>query len=199
MKLKTKIISWLACMTFLCAITLVYIHYDYGYARYGYCEEDNVMVSVFAGYIIVTLIVAYFIGVRGKTNTDNTMSLQSDAQPESTKENSISADNVVEFFPSLIERNNDYDAQYKGTGVLGLTKYIKFCQIIGVSILVSGIVFLSASISADKIYTIIGLWLVIGGINCLIIIPFIKAIVTITKAAKIYIDKNTNKQKENEE
>lgn len=110
---------------------------------------------------------------------------------------------IVNYFEHLfkamrIKGAPENNRNWLGTGIVGMTTYVKFCLIIGWACCALGAVLLLVSamkLSVDDLEQNIwcvysGLFFIIGGINCIILTPFIKALITITKAATKYLHNN---------
>jgi hypothetical protein len=103
------------------------------------------------------------------------------------------------FKPMRIKGTPENNRNWLGTGIIGMTTYVKICLIIGWVCCVFGVMLLLLAgakelsvndLEQNEWYIYSGLFFTIGGINCIILTPFIKALITITKAATKYLHNN---------
>ncbi len=84
------------------------------------------------------------------------------------------------------------NSQFDGTGIIGLTRYHSFCAIAAWLCLVVALYCLAISAVGGINFALISIYFIVGCVCCIVSMPFIKAIITIVKAAKLYIDNNQN-------
>lgn len=197
MKLRTKSI-FIACAIIIYIIALTVFHSDYEYARYEMIDESIIIIVATILYLLILCILFGITNhiIKVKNAKEAIESPEKDAIfSEPIKEETyISVDNQSNESLSTI---NNEDSQYIGTGVIGLEKYTDFCQIVGLLTIVSGImcvVYAAACTGYGAIFIMLAIYLVTGGIGCFILSALLKALITITKAAKLYIDLNKKEE-----
>lgn len=167
------------CAVILYVIALIAFHLDYEYINYM-CEEYEIIIPVTLIYFIVIALVMFFM-YNKKASTK-------EEQPK------VSIDNFVRSINKIDATSRDVKSnKLEGTGIVGLTRYATFCQIIGILGLFIGVLLVLISIKEGQAILLYGICFIIGGTCCLLSILFVNALVTITKAAKTYIDNNQNK------
>ena len=132
--------------------------------------------------------------------TENTIEIENAVSLEPVKEKVQTQTDVKSESEPLI--SNDEDSHYIGTGIIGLKNYTDFCQIIGILAVLSGVLYIIYAIACSdysSIFIILAIYLITGGIGCFILSALLKAITTITKAAKLYIDINEKEEEKEEE
>lgn len=190
-KLKIKIAILLACAVVVYIIALVVFHYDYSFVAYGYLEEDVIIFRASVIYLVAVMIVACAIMIYAKPNMltkeDTTAYEKSKQKVETGTTPLVTESNAAkECKGSCIE--NVKHSQYSGTGVFFLMKYVTLYLVVGAISTLTGIFGLVAFDREDD--KILGIVLIIYGVCCLLSVPFIQALITITKAAKKYLDNN---------
>lgn len=182
----------LICAVTLYAIAVFLFHIDYTYGKYM-LEEWEIIVPITFIYIIAIALLMFFIhskrGIQKElTNVSVDNFVKSIEKTETNLDKSIER-TKTKIATGGIEENN----KFIGTGIIGLTRYTTFCKIIGCLALFLGVLFLLNIKSEEEFILLYGLYLIVCGAGCLLSILFINALITITKAAKIYIDKNQKK------
>lgn len=196
---KLSLKSFIACAIVLYIIALIVFHLDYDYLKYGLYEESDIIT---VSTIIYLFTICFIIGViecfKKTKNTEEAIEYtQKNVTPlEQTKEETQTPTNVKLEENSSI--SNEENSRYVGTGIIGLKNYTDFCQIIGFLAILSGIICIVCAIGFSdysSIFIILSIYLITGGIGCFILSALLKAIITITKAAKLYIDLNKKKNR----
>lgn len=192
-KLGKTILTICICAVAIYVFTLVYIHADYRYDKYG-MEEIDVIGKATAIYcIVVFFVVLYVLISKSKSKIKE--------KPDDVAADNLPLEKVEE--PKAVEvpveettRNKDLDKnnQCIGTGVIGLERWYSCYLIVGMSLICLGTFLLIVALGVGVYLAMIGISLIIGGITCLITTPFIKALITIVKAAKLYIDNNQKEE-----
>ena len=179
-KLSLKFIIIGAVVLYI--IAAIIFHVNYEYAKYM-LEEWDILIPATLIYLIIVAFSVFFIygKRRGFKKELSEVSVDNLVKAIDDTETKISIGSV--------EENKDF----VGTGIIGLTRYATFCKIIGSLGLFLGVVFLLRGIGEGEATFIHGLYFIVSGAACLLSILFINGLVTIIKAAKIYIDKNKNK------
>lgn len=202
-KLTTKRIAIFAAIVYFIALVVFHLDYSYddgyvnGSMKYNLYEESDIII---VGTLLYLLAIGIIIGIvkyiknvkKPKETTKNTLDVAPSA--ESVKEEQIQA------MPKLEERStvNDEDSQYIGTGVIGLKNYTDFCQIVAILAIFSGVlcaIYAIANSDYRTFFIMLSIYLILGSIGCFILSALLKALTTITKAAKLYLDIN-KKEKE---
>lgn len=203
MKNKTKFIL-IACAIIVYIVALTVFHFDYayddgyvsGYVKYGmYGESSIIIVSTIVYLLIIGVIVGIMNHIKNAKNVKITAENASDValliEPIEEAQTSISPQ------PNKSSVVDDADTQYIGTGIIGLKNYTDFCQIAAILAIFSGIlciVYAIANSDFRSIFIMLAMYLIFGGIGCLILSALLKAIITITKAAKLYLDINKKEE-----
>lgn len=196
MKNKTKFIL-IVCAIIVYIIALMAFHLDYEYARYGMNEESSIIIIATLLYMLAICVLLGVINrIKKVKNTEEAIeNSEANTHLEPIKEEvQISTNNRPE---ESLPINNDEDNQYIGTGIIGLKNYTDFCQIIGILAVLSGIlcvIYAVACSGYSAIFIMLAIYLVTGGIGCFILSALLKAIITITKAAKLYLDINKKEE-----
>ena len=202
-KLSLKFV--IICAIIIYIIALVAFHLDYEYLKYGLYEESSIITVSTVVYLFV---ISAFIGIveyaqKQKSTdgeTENTIEIGNAVSLEPVKEKVQTQTDVKSESEPLI--SNDEDSRYIGTGIIGLKNYTDFCQIIGILAVLSGVLYIIYAIACSDyspIFIILAIYLITGGIGCFILSALLKAITTITKAAKLYIDINEKEEEKEEE
>ena len=202
-KLSLKFV--IICAIIIYIIALVAFHLDYEYLKYGLYEESSIITVSTVVYLFV---ISAFIGIveyaqKQKSTdgeTENTIEIENAVSLEPVKEKMQTQTDVKSESEPLI--SNDEDSRYTGTGIIGLKNYTDFCQIIGILAVLSGVLYIIYAIACSgysSIFIILAIYLITGGIGCFILSVLLKAITTITKAAKLYIDINEKEEEKEEE
>lgn len=199
---KLSLKSFIICAIVLYIIALVAFHLDYGYVKYEMRDESDIITE---GTLIYLFTIGFIIGVikcfkKTKNTKEAIEYTPKNVTPlEPTKEEIQTPTNVKLEENSSI--SNEENSRYVGTGIIGLKNYTDFCQIIGFLAILSGIICIVCAIGLSdysSIFIILSIYLITGGIGCFILSALLKAIITITKAAKLYIDINQKEEKEEE-
>lgn len=190
-KLKIKIAILLACAVVVYIIALIVLHNNYNYVEYGFLEEDVIIFRASVIYLVAVIIIACVIMIYAKPNMltkENTTVYEKPKQKLETETALlVAASNATkECEGSCVE--NVKHSQYACTGVFFLTKYVTLYLVIGAISALTGVFGLAAFDREDD--KILGIGLIIYGVCCLLSVPFIQALITITKAAKKYLDNN---------
>lgn len=96
---------------------------------------------------------------------------------------------IKEELNKIVEEYRKYKEANKpwyGTGIIGLKNYVTFFKLMAVFLIVAALPILS-----EEDLRIYGYYMLVVGIACILNIPFIKALITIVKAAKVYLEKNS--------
>lgn len=179
-KLKLKFVIVGAMVLYAIAFVLFHVNYDYGkYVR----EEWEILVPATLIYFIAVTLLVFCIHNK-----------RDDFEKELSE---VSVDNLVksigEAETNIAASSGKENNEFAGTGVIGLMRYAIFCKIIGYIGLFIGVVFFLTGIIEKESTLVYGLCMIACSAGCLLSILFVNALVTITKAAKIYIDNNKNK------
>lgn len=202
-KLSLKFV--IICAIIIYIIALVAFHLDYEYLKYGLYEESSIITVSTVVYLFV---ISAFIGIveyaqKQKSTdgeTENTIEIENAVSLEPVKEKMQTQTDVKSESEPLI--NNDEDSRYTGTGIMGLKNYTDFCQIIGILAITAGVVYLYNAVDFTPhwlTFVTLSIYFIISGIGCFILSALLKAIITITKAAKLYIDINQKEEEKEEE
>ena len=179
-KLKLKFVIVGAMVLYIIAFVLFHVNYDYGkYMR----EEWEILVPATLIYLIAVALLVF--GIHNK---------RGGFEKELSE---VSVDNLVksidETETNIAASSGKENSEFVGTGVIGLIRYVTFCKIVGIIGLYIGVVFFLAGVIEKGSTLVYGLYMIICSVGCLLSTLFVNALVTITKAAKIYIDNNKNK------
>lgn len=109
--------------------------------------------------------------------------------------NDAATDNAplkIEEKPKTVSKKRvpNKNRRYIGTGIIGLKQWHDSCSFVGTFSICIGIVFLAFALKYGMEFAITGGSLIMGGTCYFAALPFIKALITIVKAAKLYIDNN---------
>ena len=197
MKIKTKL-TFITCAIIIYIIALTMFHFDYEYARYEMTNESTIIIIATLLYLLIIYACYGIVNHIKKTKSIEKTAEHTEEHTfvsEPTKENiKTSTNNQIE---ETVPTNNYEDNQYIGTGIIGLKNYTDFCQIIGILAVLSGVLYIIYAIACSdysSIFIILAIYLITGGIGCFILSALLKAITTITKAAKLYIDINEKEE-----
>ena len=179
-KLSLKFI--VICAVVFYAIAVALFHVTYSYVEYM-CEEWEILFPATLIYLIIVALLVFFIhGKKGGLKKELS---------------EVSVDNLVKSIDEAETKMStgsvEENKEFVGTGIIGLTRYATFCKIIGSLGLFLGVVFLLRGVVEGETTFVYGLYLIVSGAACLLSVLFINALVTIVKAAKIYIDNSKNK------
>lgn len=201
-KSKTKFI--LICAIIIYIIALVIFHLDYvyndgyvgGYVKYGMYDESSILI---VSTIIYLLMIGVIVGIMNHIKNAKNVKVTT----ENASDVALPIESVEEAQTSMPSQSNDSsvvddaNTQYIGTGIIGLKNYTDFCQIAAILAIFSGIlciVYAIANSDFRSIFIMLAIYLIFGGIGCLILSALLKAIITITKAAKLYLDINKKEE-----
>ena len=183
----------------ICAVVIYILAFPifplaYRYDKY-WIGEGNFTNAITSAYCLVVFCVVMFVLVRSWRKSQiekNSDDVATDNLPLEKVEEPKAVDMSVEETPE--NKDADKNSQYIGTGVVGLERWNSYCLIVGQISLFSGYIFLLVAVSAGVYFAMAGIAFIIGGISCIISTPFIKALITIVKAAKLYIDNNQKEE-----
>lgn len=160
-------------------IALTIFHFNYTYVDYMREEYEIIIFATLIYCIFIALIACIVYGKKGGFKKEISQA---------------SVDNLIQSIDKTKENNcNVKTNNFIGTGIIGLTRYATFCKIAGLLGLFVGVLCVFISIKEGSAIFIYGLYSIVCGSSCLLSILFVNALVTIAKAAKIYIDNNQNK------
>lgn len=185
-KLKTKTI--LICAAIIYIVALSIFHFDYEYTRYEMVEESTIIVIATILYLLITCAIIAIIQYKKQSKKETVVMPETTSEP--IKENEAVKQNHFEEHTQI----NNMGSQYIGTGVIGLDNCIFFCRIIGFMAIGFGLLCIATYSNFGWFSIMLALYFITGGIGCFILSVLLKAIVTITKAAKLYIDINKKEE-----
>lgn len=192
-KSKTKFI--LICAIIIYIIALVTFHLDYvyndGYVKYEMCDEPVIVTLVTIVFAIITIII---VTMAKRKNTDIGAKVEEKTTNVAQEKTIEKVSEAKETLP-IATKQTDENEKYIGTGVIGLTNYVVFCQYMAALCVGIGLILLVASKSIGLSGVIFAIYFITAAIGCLILSVILKAFVTITKAAKLYLDLNQKEEK----
>lgn len=169
-------------------IALLILHFNYDYVDYGYVDEDDIIIIASIIYLLIAAPIAFVTMRKSKSAISTKVE---DEFPKNIVPQTETAEIQELPKPNTSTNAPVNDEQYAGTGIVGLEVYIQLCKIGGiVGIFIGGCLVLMCMGLGRLLYGLWGFYFMIGAICCYINIPFVKALITIVKAAKLYLDKN---------
>ena len=170
-------------------IALLILHFNYDYVDYGMMNEEDIIIIASFIFLLIATPIAVVTTRKSKSAT------YAKVEDECTNKN-IHQTKTFEI-PELPNPNTHpqdpiNNEQYLGTGIVGMEVYIQLSKIIGILCIIAGALsFFFCFVTGELLYA--AKWTIysmIGAMCCFINIPFVKALITIVKAAKLYLDNN---------
>ncbi len=187
---KRKIISVCAYVTIIYIVTLIIFHANYSYVDYFIDEGEILMLITLVYLITVCFAIFFLVGHKERIPKENL----SDVAIHSALETATVELPKVTSDKSDEECDVDGQRRYEGTGVIGLTRYYHFCIIVAFISLVVALFCIGLYPVGGMVFAMIFVYLIVGCVCCVASMPFVKALITVVKAAKLYIDINQNNQ-----
>lgn len=191
-KLKTKFFCICACATVLYIVAFFIFNLTYSYDKY-WNDESKILVPVTMVYLLAVFAAMFFmIRHKKRPQAEKQPDVIADISVEDAKETETAERPQTPTEEIVEECETNENRQFDGTGIIGLTRYHSFCAIAAWLCLVVAIYCLAICAIGGMAFALISIYFIVGCVCCIVSMPFIKAIITIVKAAKLYIDNNQN-------
>ncbi len=169
-------------------IALLILHFNYDYVDYGMMNEEDVIIIASFIFLLIAMPIAVVTTHKSKSAT------YAKVEDEYTNKN-IHQTKTFEITelpnPNTHPQDPINNEQYLGTGIVGMEVYIQLSKISGkLCIFAGALSFFFCLVTGELSYAKWAIYSMIGAMCCFINIPFVRALITIVKAAKLYLDNN---------